>query len=49
MPELVLKAGREVGEIEKPEVPDWVRNTVRIGAMSTNEFAIPWQGDGRPA
>ena len=43
---LVLKAGREVGEIEKPEVPDWVRNTVRIGAMSTNEFAIPWQGDG---
>ena len=46
VPELVLKAGREVGEIEKPEVPDWVRNTVRIGAMSTNEFAIPWQGDG---
>jgi adenine deaminase len=28
-------------------VPDWVRNTVRIGAMSTNEFAIPWEGDGQ--
>jgi adenine deaminase len=46
VPELVLKAGREVGEIKKPEVPDWVRNTVRIGAMSTNEFAIPWEGAG---
>src|SRR5215207_9733333 len=47
VPELVLKAGREVGEIEKPEVPDWVRNTVRIGAMSTNQFSIPWEGDGQ--
>jgi adenine deaminase len=47
VPELVLKAGREVGEIKKPAVPDWVRNTVRIGAMSTNEFAIPWEGDGQ--
>jgi adenine deaminase len=47
VPEIVLKAGREVGEIEKPAVPDWVRNTVRIGAMSTNEFAIPWEGDGQ--
>jgi adenine deaminase len=47
VPEIVLKAGREVGEIEKPAVPDWVRNTVRIGAMSTNEFAIPWESDGQ--
>jgi adenine deaminase len=47
VPEIVLKAGREVAEIEKPAVPDWVRNTVRIGAMSTNEFAIPWEGDGQ--
>jgi adenine deaminase len=47
VPEIVLKAGSEVGEIEKPAVPDWVRNTVRIGAMSTNEFAIPWEGDGQ--
>jgi adenine deaminase len=45
-PEVVLKAGREVGEIEKPEVPDWVRNTVRIRALSTNDFAIPWESDG---
>ena len=45
-PELVLKAGREVGEIEKPEVPDWVKNTVRVRALSTTELAIPWEGDG---
>jgi adenine deaminase len=45
-PELVLKAGREVGEIARPEVPDWVRHSVRVRALSTNDFAIPWQGDG---
>jgi adenine deaminase len=46
-PQLVLKAGREVGEIEKPEVPDWVKNTVRIRGLSTSELAIPWEGDGQ--
>jgi adenine deaminase len=47
VPETVLKAGRELGEIERPEVPDWVKHTVRIRPLSTNEFAIPWEGDGR--
>ncbi|HEV3480624.1 MAG TPA: amidohydrolase family protein, partial [Gaiellaceae bacterium] len=47
VPETVLKAGREVGEIEKPEVPDWVKNTVRIGALSTRQFSIPWDGDAQ--
>src|SRR5215210_636000 len=46
VPETVLKAGREVGEIAKPEVPDWVRNTVRVRPMATNDFAIPWEADG---
>jgi adenine deaminase len=46
-PELVLKAGRPVGEIPRPDVPEWVRHTVRIGPLSTNDFAIPW--DGGPA
>jgi adenine deaminase len=46
-PEKVLKAGREVGEIERPEVPEWVKHTVRIRPLSTNEFAIPWDGDGQ--
>ena len=43
-PELVLKAGREPGEIPRPDVPEWVRHTVRIGPLSTNDFAIPWEG-----
>ena len=43
-PELVLKGGRPVGEIPRPDVPEWVRHTVRIGPLSTNDFAIPWDG-----
>ena len=33
MPELVLKRGRPVDEIPLATVPDWVRHTVRIGAL----------------
>ncbi len=47
VPELVLKAGKEVGEIPKPEVPEWVKHTVRIRPLATNDFAIPWSEDGR--
>jgi adenine deaminase len=46
-PELVLKRGRPVAEIPRPEVPEWVRHTVRIRPLSTNDFAVPW--DGGPA
>jgi adenine deaminase len=46
-PEKVLKAGREVGEIEKPGVPDWVRHTVRVRPFATNDFAIPWEQRGK--
>jgi adenine deaminase len=46
-PEKVLKAGREVGEIERPEVPEWVKHTVRLHPLSTNDFTIPWEGDGQ--
>jgi adenine deaminase len=47
VPEVVLKAGREVGQIPKPEVPEWVKHTVRIRPLATNDFAIPWTEDGR--
>jgi adenine deaminase len=47
LPETVLKAGREVGEIEQPEVPEWVKHTVRVRALSTNDFVIPWEGRGQ--
>src|SRR5262245_15614315 len=48
-PETVLKGGREVGEIELPEVPEWVKQTVRVRAPATNDFAIPWDSNGEKA
>jgi adenine deaminase len=47
-PELVLKGGRTVGEIERPEVPEWVKHTVRIQSVSSGDFRVPWdEGNGR--
>jgi adenine deaminase len=46
VPELVLKSGRPVEEIPNPEVPEWVRHTVRIRPLSTNDFVVPWEQDG---
>lgn len=40
-PELVLKAGRPVGEIPSVEVPEWVRHTVRIESVAANDFRVP--------
>src|SRR4051812_44794573 len=50
VPDVVLKAGRPVAEIPRAEVPDWVRQTVRIGALGPEMFRIPWlngNGGGR--
>jgi adenine deaminase len=44
VPDTVLKAGRPVGEIPRREVPDWVRQTVRIGALGPEMFRVPWSG-----
>src|SRR5205814_10588264 len=44
LPEVVLKAGGPVDEIPRAEVPDWVRHTVRIGALGPEVFRIPWRG-----
>jgi adenine deaminase len=46
VPDTVLKRGRPVGEIERPEVPEWVKHTVRIQHVVTSDFAQPWSGDG---
>jgi adenine deaminase len=46
-PELVLKAGKPVEEIPSPEVPEWVRHSVRIRPLSTNDFVVPWESNGR--
>ena len=44
VPELVLKAGRPAPEIPSVAVPEWVRHTVRVGAVPSDVFRIPWQG-----
>jgi adenine deaminase len=44
VPELVLKRGRPVVDIPEATVPDWVRHTVRIGALGPEVFRIPWSG-----
>ncbi len=46
VPELVLKAGAHVAELPRPDVPDWVRHTVRIRTVGSNAFRIPWEGEG---
>jgi adenine deaminase len=43
-PEVVLKAGKEVSEIPQPEVPEWVKHTVRIEPVSAADFLIAWSG-----
>jgi len=44
VPETVLKRGRPVGEIERPEVPEWVKHTVRVRHVAARAFTIPWDG-----
>jgi len=43
-PDLVLKRGAPVEEYASPEVPEWVRHTVRVQPTAANDFAIPWEG-----
>ncbi len=44
VPETVLKRGRPVGEIPRPEVPEWVKHTIRVRHVAASAFAIPWDG-----
>jgi adenine deaminase len=43
-PELVLKSGRRIGEIARPEVPEWVRQSVRIAPLRRGDLAVPSDG-----
>jgi adenine deaminase len=43
-PELVLKAGRPVGEIVRPDVPEWVRQSVRIAPLARDDLAVRSDG-----
>ena len=44
VPELVLKRGVPIEERPPRDVPDWVRQTVNVGAVDASRFAIPWSG-----
>jgi adenine deaminase len=44
VPETVLKRGRPVDEIPRPEVPEWVKHTVRVRHVAARDFTIPWEG-----
>jgi adenine deaminase len=39
-PEVVLKRGRPVGEIDRPEVPEWVKHTVRVQHVAASDFDL---------
>jgi adenine deaminase len=41
-PELTLKSGRPVEEIPEPDVPEWVKHSVRNRPVSAADFQIPW-------
>ncbi len=43
-PEVVLKKGRRIDVIARPEVPEWVKHSVRIKPVSDADFRIPWNG-----
>jgi adenine deaminase len=46
-PDRVLKAGRPVGDFARPDVPEWVRQSVRIAPLSRDDLATPSSGPVR--
>jgi len=44
VPDLVLKRGRPIREIEPVGVPEWVKHSVRVQPVGSNDFHIPWSG-----
>jgi adenine deaminase len=43
-PDLVLKAGKPVGEIVRPDVPEWVQQSVRVAPLARDDLAAPSDG-----
>ncbi|MEP7224995.1 MAG: adenine deaminase [Actinomycetota bacterium] len=43
-PDIVLKRGQPIREVPRIAIPDWVRHSVRLGALDPAAFAIPWSG-----
>ena len=49
VPDVVLKAGAPVGEIPRPTVPAWVRQSMRVGRLDESALQIGWNGGGGQA
>jgi adenine deaminase len=44
VPDVVLKRGRPLEDVPAVPAPDWVRQTVRLGALDASSLRIPWNG-----
>ena len=44
VPEIVLKRGRAVEEIQATPVPEWVTQSVRVRPVAARDFRVPWEG-----
>jgi len=43
-PDLVLKRGRPIEDAPRREVPEWVRQTIRIAPVAATDFEVQWEG-----
>jgi adenine deaminase len=43
-PSTVLKRGRPIEDVPRAEIPDWVRQSVRIAPLRPEDLAIRWSG-----
>jgi adenine deaminase len=43
-PDVVLKRGRRIEDVARVEIPEWVRQSVRVAALTPADFVIPWNG-----
>ena len=43
-PTTVLKNGRTIEDVPRVEIPDWVRQSVRVAPLSPGDFEIAWSG-----
>jgi adenine deaminase len=43
-PDVVLKRGRPADDIPRPDVPEWVKHSVRNRPVTAADFHVPWSG-----
>ena len=44
VPDLVLLAGKPVGEIPHVQVPEWVRRSIHLDPVTDDDFRVSWRG-----